>query len=73
MAVTIQPEELQRRLEEVLARAAAGERFIVPAGEGREVELGPVAERVPAPPSGARRRHRGHRTIAEVLAEDRGA
>jgi hypothetical protein len=74
MAVTIEPEELQRRLEEVLARAAAGERFIVPAGEGRDVELGPAAPREadPAKPV-VRRRHHSRRTVAEVIAEDRGA
>lgn len=73
MPVTIKVEELQRRLEEVLARAAAGERFIVPAGDGREVELGPAAgEAEPLAPV-ARRRHLSRRTVAEVLAEDRGA
>lgn len=75
MATTIDHTQLQARLDEYLARAAAGERILVRGEDGRTVVLGPGQE--PAAPETTgpvtRRRHPSTRTIADVLAEDRGA
>lgn len=68
MATTIDRSELQARLDEFLARAAAGERILVRDGRGSTVSLGPADG-----PVSKRRRHYAARTIEEVLAEDRGA
>lgn len=74
MATTIDRAQLQARLDEFLARAAAGERILVRESAGRVVALGPVEDARPDRPGPARRRrHRATRTIEEVLAEDRGA
>jgi len=75
METTIDASQLQARLEEFLARAARGERIVVRGADGRSISLGPVdtAPAVDASPAGGRRRHRSARTVAEVLAEDRGA
>lgn len=67
--------ELQERLAEFLARVAAGERILVRREDGVGVALGPAeaeAERAEVHQL-RRRRHATHRTVAEVLAEDRGA
>lgn len=65
--------ELHRHLDEVLARAADGEVIVVRSKDGREVTIGPqsVAGRTRRP-STSHRRHYSDRTVAEVLAEDRG-
>jgi antitoxin (DNA-binding transcriptional repressor) of toxin-antitoxin stability system len=73
MPTTIDRAELEARLDEFLARAAAGERILVRDAAGHIVALGPAEEGRPVRPGPARRRHRGRRTIEEVLAEDRGA
>ncbi|MEX1163829.1 MAG: hypothetical protein WEB03_09630 [Nitriliruptor sp.] len=75
MAITIDAAQLQARLEEFLARAARGERIVVRGEDGRSVSLGPAetAATAEVPATGVRRRHRSARTVAEVLAEDRGA
>jgi antitoxin (DNA-binding transcriptional repressor) of toxin-antitoxin stability system len=74
MSVTVDARELQERLAEYLARAAAGERIVVRGEDGPGVALGPVeAEAAPADEQHPRRRrHASRRTVAEVLAEDRG-
>jgi len=75
MSVTVDARELQERLVEYVARAAAGERILVRGDDGLAVALGP-AEAEAAPAEGQqprRRRHASRRTVAEVLAEDRGA
>jgi antitoxin (DNA-binding transcriptional repressor) of toxin-antitoxin stability system len=68
MATTIDRSELQARLDEFLARAAAGERILVRDERGSTVSLGPAD----LPPA-KRRRHEAARTIEEVLSDDRGA
>jgi antitoxin (DNA-binding transcriptional repressor) of toxin-antitoxin stability system len=75
METTIDTAQLQARLEEFLARAARGERIVVRGEDGRSVALGPVepATAAGSSPDGVRRRHRSDPTVAEVLAEDRGA
>lgn len=75
METTIDTAQLQARLEEFLARAARGERIVVRGEDGRSVAFGPVepATAAGSSPAGVRRRHRSARTVAEVLAEDRGA
>ena len=73
MATTIDPTQLRARLDEYLARAAAGERILVRDQDGRTVALGPGDIDRPGQPGAVRRRHRSARTIDEVLAEDRGA
>jgi antitoxin (DNA-binding transcriptional repressor) of toxin-antitoxin stability system len=74
MPKTIEAAELQQHLDEVLARAADGEHIVVRSADGREVTIGP-RQRVwrEGPRQVRRRRHRSERTVAEVLAEDRGA
>lgn len=75
MATTIDPDQLQARLDEYLTRAAAGERIFVRYEDGRTVVLGPGQEPTAPETTGpvTRRRHRSTRTIADVLAEERGA
>lgn len=75
MAIVIDADELRARLEEFLARAGRGERIWVRAESGEVVVLG-RADSVAPPDSSVRtprRRFRSERTVAEVLAEDRGA
>lgn len=72
--MSIDVAELQRHLDDVLARAADGETIVVRSHDGREVTIGPhptaaISRRSSVP----RRRHRSDRTIADVVAEDRGA
>jgi len=71
---TINHAELQARLDELLARAASGERILVRDAAGHVAALGPADDDRPVSPGPARRRrHRASRTIEGVLAEDRGA
>ena len=75
MSVTVDAQELQERLAEFLARAAAGERILGRREDGVGVALGPAdveAERAEVHQL-RRRRRASNRTLAEVLAEDRGA
>ena len=80
--------ELKRRLSEFVERAAGGQVIRVTAHGRPKAILGPlpgsldlkrgeaegwIAPGADDPPAAARRRHRATRTIAETLAEDRGA
>ena len=73
MAISIDLAQFRARLDEFIARAAAGERILVRNDVGHTVVLAPaeLAGGTVAPRT--RRRYRAHRTIAEVMADDRGA
>ncbi|MEX0869146.1 MAG: hypothetical protein WD011_05690 [Nitriliruptoraceae bacterium] len=73
MPETMDAEQLQRQLEDVLARAASGEYIVVRSADGREVAIGPRRGARRSGASPVRRRHPSDRTVADVLAEDRGA
>ena len=70
MSAVIDVSELRAHLEDFLARAQAGERILVRRPDGSRVVLGPADG---GDPQERRRRYPSDRTVAEVLAEDRGS
>lgn len=73
MSVTIGLRELRERLEEFLGRAGRGERIVVRPDGGEPVVLGPAGDEARREDvQVVRRRYRSERTVAEVMAEDRG-
>ena len=75
MATTIDPAQLHERLDEYLQRAANGERILVRGRTGRTVMLSPAEQSAAASEDARtveRRRHHSTRSIADILAEDRG-